>query len=666
MNKHDRIYELVEQLNEYNRLYDLGCPAISDKEYDDLYFELESLENETGFILGNSPTQSIDYQVVNQLTKVTHSHPMLSLNKTKELDEVETFIKNHDAIGMAKMDGLTCSLHYKNGLLIGAETRGNGYIGEDIFHNIKFVKGAPVYIETEQELVIDGEVICTYKDFEPFSAEYKNPRNFASGSIRLLDSKESAKRHLTFVAWDCITGLDECKTLNEKLIRLSELGFLPVPWLTLMKDWPKNLAHLIILIQNWARDEYYPIDGIVFKYDNCEEYEKAGLTGHHPKGGLAYKFYDEEYPSRLIDIEWSAGRTGVFTPVAIFEPIDMDGSVVERASLHNINIMKQTLGNPYYYQKIRVVKQNMIIPQITWGEPEEEVEPIKDKITCGFTHKDNPYAMTYPQYFIIPDICPICGESLTIVDDTFLTCTNPSCDGKLINHLDHYCSNKGLEIKGLSKMTLNKLMDLGWLNSISDIYKLKEHRDEWRKLPGFGDKSVDNILTAIDASCECELWQFISALGIPLIGSTYAKDMAKHEIDWHNIREDIEGGYDFTLWEGFGIEMDKSLHNFDYTEADEIINNYLSVKNSLFKNQSTKENKLKNLKFVITGSLNKYKNRQELQNVIEDNGGKVIGSVSKNTDYLINNDIDSTSSKNVKAKQLRIPIITEEDFINML
>jgi len=213
---------------------------------------------------------------------------------------------------------------------------------------------------------------------------------------------------------------------------------------------------------------------------------------------------------------------------------------------------------------------------------------------------------------------------------------------------------------------LNKLMDLGWLNSISDIYKLKEHRDEWRKLPGFGDKSVDNILAAIDASCECELWQFISALGIPLIGSTYAKDMAKHEIDWHNIREDIEGGYDFTLWEGFGIEMDKSLHNFDYTEADEIIDNYLSVKNSLFKNQSTKENKLKNLKFVITGSLNKYKNRQELQNVIEDNGGKVIGSVSKNTDYLINNDIDSTSSKNVKAKQLGIPIITEEDFINML
>ena len=664
MNKHDRIYDLVEQLNEYNRLYDLGCPAISDKEYDDLYFELESLENETGFILGNSPTQSIDYQVVNQLTKVTHSHPMLSLNKTKDINEIESFIKNHDSISMAKMDGLTCSLHYQNGELIGAETRGNGYIGEDILHNIKYVKGAPKYIEAVQDLVIDGEVICTYKDFEPFAAEYKNPRNFASGSIRLLDSKESAKRHLTFVVWDCITGLEECSTLNEKLIKLSSLGFLPTPWLTIPE--PHSLEHIVILLSNWAKDESYPIDGLVFKYDNCEEYEKAGLTGHHPKGGLAYKFYDEEYPSRLIDIEWSAGRTGVFTPVAIFEPIDMDGSVVERASLHNINIMKQTLGNPYYYQKIKVVKQNMIIPQITWGEPEREVKPTKDKMTCGFTHKDNPYAMTYPQYFIIPDICPICGESLTIVDDTFLTCANPSCDGKLINHLDHYCSNKGLEIKGLSKMTLNKLMDLGWLNSISDIYKLKEHRDEWRKLPGFGNKSVDNILAAIDASCECELWQFISALGIPLIGSTYAKDMAKHEIDWHNIREDIEGGYDFTLWEGFGIEMDKSLHKFDYTEADEIIDNYLSVKNSLFKNQSTKENKLQNLKFVITGSLNKYKNRQELQNIIEDNGGKVISSVSKNTDYLINNDIESTSSKNVKAKQLGIPIITEEDFINML
>ena len=668
MNKHDRIYELVELLNEYNRLYDLGRPAISDKEYDDLYFELESLEKETGLILSNSPTQQIDYQVVNQLTKVTHTHPMLSLNKTKDVEDVKSFIRNHDAIVMAKMDGLTCSLRYQNGELIGAETRGNGYVGEDIYHNIKFVKGVPLKISEKQDFVIDGEVICTYKDFEPFSTEYKNPRNFASGSIRLLDSKESAKRHLTFVAWDCITGLEDCETLNYKMMKLNELGFVVTPWLSIPKNIEIDLEHAEYLIKDWAKNESYPIDGLVYKYDNCEEYNKAGLTGHHPKGGLAYKFYDEEYASALIDIEWSPGRTGIFTPVGIFEPIDMDGSIVERASLHNVNIMKQTLGRkPYYYQRIKVVKQNMIIPQITWGEPEEEV-------TGGYYQSDMPYLMSFPDYLAIPDICPICGEPLTLVDDTFLTCNNPACDGKLINHLDHYCSNKGLDIKGLSKATLSKLMELGWLNSIVDIYSLKEHRDEWRKLPGFGDKSVDNILSAIDESSSCEMWQFISAIGIPLIGTNYAKDIAKQVSDWAEFREltkpkemfSIRREFNFTLWNGFGIEMDKSLHKFNYSEADEIVKNYLHIKNSLFKIKGTEENKLKDLKFVITGSLNKYKNRQELQAVIEDNGGKVVGSVSKNTNYLINNDIESTSSKNVKAKQLGIPIITEEDLINML
>ena len=373
MNPIDEMRDLIEKLNYYTKLYDEGHPAISDKEWDDMYFHLEKLEEETGISLGNSPTVHVDYQVVNQLKKVKHNHPMLSLDKTKSIEEVKNFLGEHYSIAMAKMDGLTCSLCYEDGLLISAETRGNGDIGEDILQNIVRVKGVPIEIPNKNKLVIDGEIICTYEDFKDFSDTYKNPRNFASGSIRLLDSRASSQRKLTFVAWDCITGLDECKNLSEKLFKLGNLGFIFVPYLILPENTVDKINHVIYLIKDMAKDFSYPIDGIVFKYDNCAYYQSLGATEHHFRGGLAFKFYDEEYETYLRDIEYTMGKTGVLTPVAVFDPIDDGESIIERASLHNLNIMRQVLGEkPYIGQKIWVAKMNMIIPQVVRAIPWEK------------------------------------------------------------------------------------------------------------------------------------------------------------------------------------------------------------------------------------------------------------------------------------------------------
>lgn len=338
----DTMRELIDKLNYYTKLYDEGHPAISDKEWDDMYFQLQELEKEFGVVLANSPTVKVDYFTLNQLKKVEHNHPMLSLAKTKSEEDVVNFLQGHDAIAMAKMDGLTCSLRYLDGTLVSAETRGNGVVGEDITHNILFVKGVPAEIPIKDEVIIDGEVICTYEDFYKYSTDFANPRNFAAGSIRLLSNKECASRDLTFITWDCIKGLDNCQKLSDKLFELNKLGFLFVPYIPLLKDMIDidHIKHSIILLKDNAKEFSYPIDGIVFKYDNCEYYQSLGYTGHHFRGGLAFKFYDEEYPTILRDIEWSMGKTGQITPVAIFDPVDDGESIITRASLHNINIME--------------------------------------------------------------------------------------------------------------------------------------------------------------------------------------------------------------------------------------------------------------------------------------------------------------------------------------
>ena len=648
MNPVDEMRDLIEKLNYYTKLYDEGKSPISDKEWDDMYFHLKKLEEETGISLGNSPTIHIDYQVVNQLKKVKHNHPMLSLDKTKSEDEVVEFLAGHDGIAMAKMDGLTCSLCYENGLLISAETRGNGEIGEDILQNIVRVKGVPIEIPFKDKLVVDGEVICTYEDFEDFSSTYKNPRNFASGSIRLLDSRASSQRRLTFVAWDCITGLDEYKNLSQKIIHLDSLGFIIVPLLVLPINNSDKINHAISLIKGMAKDFSYPIDGIVFKYNNCEYYQSLGATEHHFRGGLAFKFYDEEYETNLKDIEWSMGKTGILTPVAIYDDVDTDDSIINRASLHNLNIMNQLLGKPYKGQKIWVCKQNEIIPQVVKSERSD-------------------VALTYID---IPAKCPVCGSD-TYVKDDFLYCSNPNCDGKFINQLVHFCGKKGLDIKGLSEATLQKLVDWGWINNYQELFSLSNFRDEWIEKPGFGQKSVDKLLSTIEEARHCELWQFISALSIPLIGSTYAKEIAKKCKDWFSFREYIEKNYDFTAWDRFGYEMNDSLHRFNYSQADDLAYKILDIHNSLWidpqvTTPTIKFSEVNGKTFVITGAVHQFKNRDEVKAIIETHGGKVTSSVSKNTDYLINNDINSTSSKNIKAKQLGIPIITEEQLIAML
>lgn len=642
----NKIRDLINNLNYYTKKYDEGHPEISDKEWDDMYFHLQDLENFYGIYYEDSPTQKVNFQIVNELKKVTHNHPMLSLDKTKDIKEIEKFVGNKDYICMAKLDGLTCSLRYLNGKLISAETRGNGIVGEDVLHNVLQIKNVPKKINFKEELIVDGEVLCTYEDFEYYKDEYKNPRNFASGGIRLLDSKESASRRLSFIAWDCIKGLKE-ETLSGKLIQLEKLGFTIVPFEINLPEY--TLESIINQVKNSSKN-IFPTDGLVFKYDDCNEYEATGRTDHHFKGGIALKFYDEEYETSLLDIKWTMGRTGVLTPVAIFEPIDIDGTEVSRASLHNISVAQETLHTNFATigwrgQHIKVAKMNMIIPQIT------EAEEDSDGLTKF--------------YFNIPKICPICNKITEIKKENnseMLYCENPQCEGKLVNRIEHFFGKKGLDAKGISKATIEKLINWGWVNRISDMFELSAHETEWKNISGFGEKSVNNILQSIRESCNTNFESIISSAGIPLIGRTVARDLSKKFDGYSEFREAIKNGFDFTQYGGYGYEMQKAISEFDYNELDNIVEKYLTIKKN---NDIINTEKLKDITFCITGKVNIWKNRDELSQTIMSLGGKVVGSVSKNVNYLINNDITSNSSKNLKAKDLGIKIISEQDFQKM-
>ena len=646
---------LIRKLNQASITYNEGYPIISDKEWDDMYFKLKQLEEETGESLSDSPTQSIYYQItVTELKKVEHNHPMLSLDKTKDIDIIKGFLKGHDWIAMAKMDGLTCSLHYLDGKLVSAETRGNGIIGEDVTHNAMVIPSIPKIIEKKEEIIIDGEIICTYKDFEQFKDSYKNPRNFASGSIRLLDSEECYKRHLTFIAWDVIKGFNTEKTLTDKIIKLRNYNFKTVP-LTISNSITPSIKDAISFLKEHCSIESYPIDGIVFKYNNIEEYNRAGRTDHHFKGGIAYKFYDETYSTRLRHITWTMGRTGVLTPVAIFDPVEIDGTEVSRASLHNVSIMKKTLGDcAYVGEPLEIYKSNMIIPQIYSAGPKYDYGYVI--ANGGISAND------------VIETCPICGHDVSYKTENNITrvyCDNPNCDGKLINKVDHFCDKKGLDIKGLSKMTIEKLIDWEWITSISDLFVLKNHREEWIKKSGFGAASVDKILNAIENARECSASKFIYALGIPLIGKVASEALIKTFNSYDNFRLAIKNKSDeLYKIDGIGEVMIDTLLNYDYTEADTIFKNFIIEKNSPM--ISLNDTKLKGKTFCITGKLQSYKNRDELKAIIEANGGKVTGTVTSKTSYLINNDIESTTSKNTTAKRLNIPIITEADFNNLI
>ena len=645
--------DLIKKLNKATEAYDKGSPYISDEEWDADYFALKEIEDTTRIVYPDSPTQSIHYNIVNKLKKVTHNHPMLSLQKTKDIEDIKVFLGDKDWIAMAKMDGLTCSLRYVNGELVSAETRGNGIVGEDVTHNAMVIPSIPKHIDTEEEeIIVDGEIICTYKDFESFKENYKNPRNFASGSIRLLNSKECEQRHLTFIAWDLIKP--KSFFLTNSLTALMFWGFKVTPFLTNEYFNNNNYSYKNVIddIKFMCRNEIYPIDGIVFKYDNTAEYDAAGRTDHHFKGGIAYKFYDDEYETEVKDIEWTMGRTGQLTPVLVYNDIEIDGTICNRASLHNISVMKNTMKGAFPGQRVYIYKANQIIPQVAYVQ---------------INKPDNVPLIP------IPEVCPYCGAPTEIrkdYDSEVLYCTNPACSGKLINRLDHFCGKKGLDIKGLSKKTLEKLIDWGWINSLEDIFKLQEHRNEWIEKEGFGIASVDKILSAIDSGSCCTASKFIAAIGIPQIGKVASEDLIKVYHTYNGFRHAVDfPDEDDRLYniKGIGEVMIKTLTTFDYTEADNIFDNHIiEIISSVPEEDKEEDKKLKDKIFVITGKTIKFKNRNELKDFIESNGGKVTGSVSKKTNYLVNNDVNSTSSKNKTAKELNIPIITEQELIDLI
>ena len=649
MDKYE-LRNLINKLNNYTKFYDKGMPQISDKEWDDLYFKLVEGEKETGIIFADSPTQKIHFETVSKLDKVEHNHPMLSLDKTKDPDEVADFVKGQDWLAMFKMDGLTVSLTYNNGFLVRAETRGNGIVGENITHNIAGVYSIPLEIPIKEEIIIDGEVICTLNDFEEFKDEYKNPRNFAAGSIRLLDSAECAKRKLRFVAWDLIKGCEDIDFFIWRLEKLSDWGFEVVPAI----GDAETVYDAIEFFNEYRKtDELwsnYPIDGYVFKFESKKYGESLGKTEHHFKNAIAFKLYDEEYETELLDIEWSMGRTGVLTPIAIFKPVEIDGTTVERASLHNFSVMKETLGNyPEKNQHIWVIKSNMIIPQI--------IKAIKN---------NTPHDHTLSCF---PNLCPCCGEptELRASDSGVLNyyCNNPSCEGNLTNRIDHFVGKKGLDIKGLSIKTIEKLIEWGWLNGIKDVFNLEGFRKEWENKSGFGKVSVNKILCSISKGRTTDLASFISALGIPLVGRTIAKQIVEYYPTWEEFRQAVGG--DWTEFDGFGYEISKAINNFNYTEADEIVNKYIKFSEDQPECTIEPAAAIKDKIFCTTGKLTsgQFKNRDELKADIESRGGKLVSSISSKVDYLITNTPDSGTQKNKDAKKFGIKIITELDYLNL-
>lgn len=644
MDKIKRIKELIVQLNTYrNAYYNNSESQISDYEYDNLFDELKSLEDETGVIMSNSPTQTVGYEVKSKLEKVKHSHPMLSLDKTKDVNDLIAFSNGRDCIVSLKLDGLTILNTYNNSELIQAETRGNGEEGEIVTHNARVFDNLPSSIPYDRKFEIEGEAIITQSDFEKINTngEYKNSRNLASGSVRQLDSNVTKDRHVRFVAWKIPFGVT---TYSIGFDIAARYGFEVVPYEKYNSS--KDDIHVIIeKLKTVARDKGYPIDGLVITYDNIEYGKSLGMTGHHPKHSLAFKFYDEEVTTTLRDIEWSMGKTGSLCPVAIFDSVEIDGTEVSRASVHNWSMVQDLeLG---IGDTITVYKANMIIPQIA----------------------DN---VTRSGNATFPDECPICGGLIKIVKDKdtkVVVCDNPNCKGKLLGKLSHFVSKNATNIDGLSEQTLEKLIELGWLNSFKDIYKLSEHKDEMSKLDGFGKKSVEKLLDAIEKSRSITLDRFIYALCIPLIGRSASKDIAKYcNYSTEKFRDTIRFNYDYNNFisiSGFGVEMCKSISSW-WKENEYMF--YELIEEFTFEKVEEKSSgvDLSGKTFVITGSLTHYKNRDELVSVIEQLGGKVSGSVSTKTSYLINNDVASTSGKNKKAKDLGIPIISEEDFLKMI
>lgn len=661
MSKIEEMKTLVNQLNKYRDAYYNNAESIiTDHQYDDLCDQLEKMEKETGIVLSNSPVHNIGYEVKSKLEKVEHSHSMMSLDKTKEVPELQRFIGDKDVLLMCKMDGLTILLTYEDGELVQAETRGNGTVGEIITHNAKVFENIPMHINLKGHVEIEGEAIITYKDFEIINnlikqndEKYKNPRNLASGSVRQLDNKIAANRHIRFIAWKVPAGMNELPLMSARFEKAKELGFDIVPYIRIFKE-QQSLEDMIDLLKEKASQLSYPIDGLVAAYNDIAYGLSLGTTDKYPRHSLAFKFYDDEYETVLTDIEWTMGKSGQLTPTAVFEPVEIDGTSVSRASLHNVSIFKG-----FYLHKgdtVAVYKANQIIPQIS------------QNITRGYNTGEK---------FTIPKVCPICGEPTSIVkenDSEVLMCMNVQCKGKLLGELNAFVGKKAHDINGLSEATLQLLIDTGLVTSPIDLYYLKDHSAELSRLPRMGAKKIANILDSIDSSRNTTLEKFIVGLNIPLIGSRAAKDIVRYEeirtrelgilYSFETFIKDAATDFDFTCIEGLGTERNISIHryikeNYDYVIAlaeqfvfPELNNDKISSENDL----------LSGKKFCITGKLHIFANRDELVADIESKGGKAVSGVTKATDYLITNDKGSGSSKNKKAAELNIPIISEEEY----
>lgn len=648
---------MVSILNEAaEAYYNTGSPIMSDEMYDMRLEDLRQMEEETGFSFSNSPTHRVGAKVLTELNEVTHTSPMLSLDKCHNVNELLKFINNKETIASIKLDGLTCRLTYKDGVLVLAETRGNGVVGSDITEHVKQFLNVPMKIQKDDVYIIDGEAIILDEDFAEINqnGEYKNSRNLASGSLAVLDTSLVAKRRMRFYGWEVVEG----GISNELINNLSEagaLGFDIVPnWFNANTDValnPSNLQSNIDYVFEYAKNEGFPCDGVVFKYNDIEYGKSLGSTSHHHRSGIAYKAKDEVYRTKLLDIEFTIGKTGILTPTAIFQPVEIDGTIVERASVHNVSIL--TKLDLHIGDTIEVYKANMIIPQVKRNVSADE------RMALGVE----------PDYIVHPSYCPVCGGLTKLETEnssTVLVCTNDNCKGKLLGKLTHFVSKNAVNIDGLSEATLEKFIELGWLTCFEDIYKLKSYASEMMNLGGFGEKSVKKLLKSIEMSRDTTLDRFIYSLSIPLIGRSASKTISKYfngDFD-HFCKECCLNPFDFTVLDDFGEAMNDSIN--DYIDKNVVMIGNLA-KEMYFKKPKIVSSgaDLSGLTFVITGSLEHFANRDEAKEKIESLCGKVSGSVSAKTSYLVCNEV-SNSSKCKKAQSLNIPIISEEELIKML
>ncbi len=648
MDKRKRIKELVEILNKAAKSYYADAVEIMPNiEYDKLYDELVSLEKETNVVLSNSPTQNVGYETASELPKKAHESPMLSLDKTKSVAELEDWLGDNKALLSWKMDGLTIVLTYRGGELVEAVTRGNGIIGEVITNNAKNFQNVPLRIEYKGELILRGEAVIKYSDFKRINdsitdadARYKNPRNLCSGSVRQLNPAVTRERKVYFNVFNVVRA-DNIDFENSKAKQFEwakNEGFDVVEYKFTQRA---SLADDIAKFESKITENDIPSDGLVLLLDDIALGERLGSTSKFPRNAMAFKWSDERQTTKLKYIEWSPSRTGLINPVAVFEPVELEGTTVSRASLHNVSIFEELMLG--VGDEISVYKANMIIPQ------------VYENLTKSNTEK-------------IPKICPACGRDTTIKKDNeskVLLCTNPDCQIKHIKQYALMASRDALNIDGLSESTLEKFLSKGFIKSDSDLFRLDKFKDEIINMEGFGKRSYEKLIAALDEAKNTTVSRFLYSLGIAGIGSANAKMIAKYfdnDID----RIISASKDDLRKIEGIGEVLAGSIEDFFKSEKN--IENVENLRKIL--KFETEENgggdKFAGRVFVITGSLTHFSNRNEMKELIEKNGGKVSGSVSSKTNFLINNDTDSNSSKNKKAKELGVEIISEEDFLKLL